>query len=321
MIRPKARILLSGIALCIASVLFSAQAQEQKINLPNKKAASATKENLVAEKTKKTMELLAIDSMLMDMAIEKEREFGNPADDLYCGKWSSEYVKAYNDIVTPDEYDIRVSEFVLPTDGKVTSRYGWRKRRMHNGIDLKLQTGDSVRAAFDGKVRIKKFERRGYGYYVVLRHSNGLETVYGHLSKFLVDENEYVKAGQVIGLGGNTGRSFGSHLHFEFRFLGHPINPEEIVDFENACIKDDYYTFRKSNVGNTTRTKYTAGNKTSTKGNPANSGKSVKYHKIKDGDTLGAIAQKHRTTVNRLCKLNNLKPTSTLRVGRSIRIS
>lgn len=136
----------------------------------------------------------------------------------------------------PDSCVIDCSTFVLPMDSmtRVTSKYGPRRRRMHKGIDLKVQIGDTIRAAFDGKVRIKNFERRGYGYYLVIRHPNGLETVYGHLSKFLVGVNDIVRAGDPIALGGNTGRSTGSHLHFETRFLGQAINPADIIDFENS---------------------------------------------------------------------------------------
>ena len=117
---------------------------------------------------------------------------------------------------------------------------------MHNGLDLKVNIGDTIVAAFDGKVRIVKYERRGYGKYVVIRHDNGLETVYGHLSKQLVEENQLVKAGEVIGLGGNTGRSTGSHLHFETRFLGIAINPIYMFDFPKQDIVADTYTFRKA---------------------------------------------------------------------------
>lgn len=138
---------------------------------------------------------------------------------------------------------------------RITSKYGPRRRRMHKGIDLKVLKGDTIRAAFNGKVRIKAFERRGYGYYVVLRHPNGLETIYGHLSKILVEENQIVRAGETIGLGGNTGRSTGSHLHFETRFLGQAINPAEIIDFENGVPHQDTYVFhnvkingRRSNI-------------------------------------------------------------------------
>lgn len=109
-----------------------------------------------------------------------------------------------------------------------TSNYGWRRRRMHRGVDLSLHIGDTIRAAFSGKVRLTRYERRGYGYYVIIRHGNGLETIYGHLSKFLVKPDQIVKVGEPIALGGNTGRSTGPHLHFETRYLGMDINPNKI---------------------------------------------------------------------------------------------
>ena len=136
----------------------------------------------------------------------------------------------------------------MPHPGYVTSPYGYRRRfrRMHKGIDLKANTGDTVRAAFDGKVRITKYERKGYGYYVVIRHTNDLETVYGHLSKFLVEPDTYVRAGDPIALAGNTGRSTGSHLHFETRYMGYAINPAAIFDFANQTTHTDTYTFDKN---------------------------------------------------------------------------
>ena len=136
----------------------------------------------------------------------------------------------------------------MPCPGYLTSQYGYRRRfrRMHKGVDLKVQIGDTIRAAFDGKVRLTNFERRGYGYYVIVRHENGLETVYGHLSGFLVKPDQYVKAGDPIALGGNTGRSTGPHLHFETRFMGYPINPMAIFDFANQTVHTDTYTFDKN---------------------------------------------------------------------------
>ena len=118
-----------------------------------------------------------------------------------------------------------------------------------------------MRVAFDGKIRLTKFERRGYGYYVVVRHTNGMETVYGHLSKFLVKPNQIVKAGDPIALGGNTGRSTGPHLHFETRYLGLAINPTELIDFENGVTIKDTYSFNKqqvekSNVRKTAKKRY-----------------------------------------------------------------
>ena len=227
-----------------------------------------------------------------------------PADDLY-GIWNSERVNPYASIVTiPDSFSIDVSNYVAPTEGYVTSKFGPRRRRFHYGIDLKVQIGDTIRAAFDGKVRVKSYERRGYGYYLVLRHNNGLETVYGHLSEFLVDTDNTVRAGQPIALGGNTGRSTGPHLHFETRFLGMAINPALIIDFQNYVPIHDVYVFNKtkSSAG-----KYQNGN--------------LAYHRVRKGDTLGKIARKYGVSVKTLCRLNNIKSTTTLRIGSTLRYS
>lgn len=247
-----------------------------------------------------------------------------PSEDLYGGIWIHNRVAAYNDIMkdAPDTLKVDLSNFTMPTMGHVTSQFGMRRRRMHYGMDLKVQTGDTIYAAFDGKVRVRQYERRGYGYYLVLRHPNGLETVYGHLSGFLVDLNDVVKSGQPIGLGGNTGRSFGSHLHFEFRYLGKNIDPRDIVDFDNkVCHKDEYlitpesFNYRGSKwrtstlatrSGSDVKNKYASGN--------------TGYHRIKSGDTLSGIAKRYGTTVGALCRLNNITTKTVLRTGRSIRI-
>ena len=209
----------------------------------------------------------------------------------------------------PDSCAIDCSTFILPIDTmtRVTSKYGPRRRRMHKGIDLKVQVGDTIRAAFDGKVRIRNFERRGYGNYLVVRHPNGLETVYGHLSKSLVDVNDIVRAGDPIALGGNTGRSTGSHLHFETRFLGQAINPADIIDFENSVPHQDVYVFHNIKINGRKSNIYTS------------SSDQMVYHRVKSGDTLGKIARMYGTTVNELCRLNGIKSTSTLRLGQSIR--
>lgn len=167
---------------------------------------------------------------------------------LFNYNWNSQTIAtAYAGLTVPLHKDIDVTGYVAPVKGKLVSAFGYRPRfgRMHRGVDLDLNVGDTVVAAFDGRVRITKFERRGYGYYVVLRHDNGLETVYGHLSRFLVKPDQYVKAGQPIALGGNTGRSTGPHLHFETRFMGIALNPASIIDFENYVTHKDVYTFDK----------------------------------------------------------------------------
>ncbi|MDR1089778.1 MAG: peptidoglycan DD-metalloendopeptidase family protein [Prevotella sp.] len=268
--------------------------------------------------------------------IQEERILGEneiPAEDLYGGIWNNRYVNAYRSVENiPDTFKVNLANFTMPNMGHVTSNYGVRRlrrtTRMHYGIDLKVQTGDTIYAAFDGKVRLKQYERRGYGYHIALRHPNGLETVYGHLSKFLVEEDQVVRSGDPIGLGGNTGRSTGSHLHFEIRFLGNPINPTFIVDFENKVCHRDTYTvtadsYNKSSKGVDIRNVASSAAATRSSANVKNkyaSGK-VSYHRIEKGDTLGAIAIKHKTTVSKLCKLNNITAKTVLRPGKSIRIS
>lgn len=240
-----------------------------------------------------------------------------PAADLYGSNWDTRWVDPFRadraNRHFPDSCAIDCSSFVYPiaidSMARITSKYGPRRRRMHRGIDLKVLKGDTIRAAFDGKVRIRNYERRGYGYYLVIRHPNGLETVYGHLSKQLVKVNDIVKAGQPIGLGGNTGRSTGSHLHFETRFLGQAINPAEIIDFENGVPHQDVYVFRNLKINGRKSNIYTS------------STNQMVYHRVKSGDTLGKIARIYGTSVGELCRLNGLKPTSILRIGQSIRCS
>ena len=289
---------LGGILFCFIS-MNPVQAQ----TLP------ATIETLTAERVKTVLETALVDSLIAQLeALEEDM---HPADDIY-ESWNTEFIQVYNRVVVPDSFRIDVSEFVLPIGGlkRVNSPYGPRKKRFHYGTDLALQTGDTVYAAFEGKVRVRNYAPKGYGYYLVLRHPNGLETVYAHLSEFLVEQDESVKAGQPIGLGGSTGRSTGAHLHFEFRFLGNAINPAEIIDFKEWAIRDDEYVYLKAKSGKSSTATYTA-----------SGSNNIRYHRIKEGDTLGAIARRYGTSVNTLCRLNNMKSTTTLRVGRSIRIS
>lgn len=175
-----------------------------------------------------------------------------PELDIYTEGWNSGRVNCYNLANAPQQAVIDVSRYHMPHPGPVSSPYGYRPRfkRMHKGVDISLHVGDTVRAAFDGRVRITNYDARGYGNYVVVRHTNDLETVYGHLSKFLVKNGEYVKAGTPIALGGNTGRSTGPHLHFETRYMGYAINPAAIFDFPNQTTHTDTYTFNKNTYQN-----------------------------------------------------------------------
>ena len=308
--------------ICCAAVMVSTANAENPVkpetpetpNHPTHKLMDKRVSELMADRVgfKKDMALKELAEINEKAELEARENLMFPADELY-GEWTNEWVNPFRGkkVDLPDSCIIDCSTFVLPMDSmtRVTSKYGPRRRRMHKGIDLKVQIGDTIRAAFDGKVRIKNFERRGYGYYLVIRHPNGLETVYGHLSKFLVGVNDIVRAGDPIALGGNTGRSTGSHLHFETRFLGQAINPADIIDFENSIPHQDQYVFRNVKINGRKSNIYTSSNS------------QMVYHRVKSGDTLGKIARIYGTTVNELCRLNGLKSTSMLRIGQSIRCS
>jgi len=173
----------------------------------------------------------------------------NPAEDIYDLYWNHNQVHSYSALDAPDSYKIDLRQFSMPLKNNmtVTSPVGYRKRfkRNHNGVDISLHIGDTIYACFDGKVRMTAYQPSGYGNVVVLRHYNGLETIYGHMSKILVKENQYVKNGQPIGLGGNTGRSTGPHLHLETRFCGLLIDPQKIFDFAAKDVKSDFYHYKK----------------------------------------------------------------------------
>ncbi|WP_343747845.1 M23 family metallopeptidase [Fluviicola sp.] len=213
-------------------------------------------------------------------------------------------------------------QYVQPVPGIVTSRYGYRKGRYHNGIDLNLRTGDTVKAAFSGRVRYAKWNDGGFGNLVIIRHYNGLETFYAHLSKHLVAPDQEVKAGEPIGLGGNTGRSFGSHLHFEVRFYDSPMNPEEVIDFAKKELKDENLLVHKRlfRPGAKPSDEEISGESIAAVQARTEAVAARKYYKIRTGDTLSQIASKSNTTVSRLCKLNGIRPTTLLQVGRQIRV-
>lgn len=291
---------------CIKTVLLAATAM---ISL------NSFSQDLIARQAPIDKKLKLVDSLALQKQIRAEQS-AYPALSLYPN-WNNQYVHAYGkDAIIPDSYTINLTGFCMPTPStRITSPFGPRWRRMHNGLDLKVNVGDTIVAAFDGKVRIVKFERRGYGKYVVIRHDNGLETVYGHLSAQLVEPNQLVKAGEVIGLGGNTGRSTGSHLHFETRFLGIAINPVYLFDFPNQDIVADTYTFRKI------RGLERAGSHDDAELADNQDNAAIKYHKVKSGDTLGRIAAKRGVSIDRLCKLNRITRKTTLRIGQVLRCS
>lgn len=232
----------------------------------------------------------------------------HPAEDIYNKIWTSTRLNPYKTPIDsiPDSTIINVKGFVMPWDGHITSKFGPRRYRMHYGTDIKLQVGDSIRAAFDGQVRIVDYEPRGYGHYVVIRHDNGLETVYAHMTRPLCDINDRVYAGEVIGLGGNTGRSTGSHLHFEFRYLGNAINSELLIDYDTHQMRDSVYVITKKQTFYHQR--------------EVKAQQSARYVTVRSGDSLSVIARRNGTTVSNLCRLNGLKPTSIIRIGQRLRV-
>lgn len=287
-------------------------------------AVSVSAQDLLAKQAPVDRKSKAVDSIVLKKIIEIE-EFENPSSVLY-EDWNNVYAHRATEL--PDSFRIDLRGFHMPTSSRViTSDFGARWGRQHKGLDIKVYVGDTIRAAFDGKIRIVKYEPKGYGKYVVIRHHNGLETIYGHMSKHLVEEDQVVKAGDPIGLGGNTGRSTGSHLHFETRLCGVALNPALMFDFRNQDVVSDSYLFQRSKYAaesaQATRLRGVNGKATSTKddsddeilasnSSTTNSWTKVFIHKVKKGETLSAIARKHGTTVDKICRLN--------RIGKSIRL-
>ncbi len=290
----------------------------------------ASAQDLLASQAPIDRTMKSIDSIALKSIIQKENSEVVLGANLY-NEWSNQYT--HKETVLPDSFLIDLRGFHMPTDRtNVTSNFGYRWRRQHKGIDVKVYIGDTIRSAFNGKVRIVKYDRRGYGKYVVIRHYNGLETIYGHMSKWLVAENQEVKAGDPIGLGGNTGRSTGSHLHFETRLCGVALNPALMFDFHNQDVIGDYYMFqrstyqRESAVANRLRGAGAKGGKNNAemklaRQKPAKSAvaANVRYHKVKKGESLSTIARKHVTTIKALCNLNHISTRTRLMPGQILK--
>jgi murein DD-endopeptidase MepM/ murein hydrolase activator NlpD len=178
---------------------------------------------------------------------------------------------------------------------------------MHRGLDLGLNIGDSVYSSFNGIVRYAQFNSGGYGNCVVIRHFNGIETLYGHLDKLLCEPGDLVLAGELIGLGGTTGRSTGPHLHFETRYRGNSFNPELIIDKNSGNLFSHTYKLSKNEI-------------TDPVSASSGSSSSSRYHVVKSGETLSGIARKYGTTVSKLQRLNNISNPNKLRIGQRIKV-
>lgn len=260
-------------------------------------------QDLLTEQAPMDEKMVRIDSVVLSRFVKAE-VYEYPADDLYP-EWSNDYAHKYTNVVIPDSLLIDLTGFCMPTENtKVNDIFGYRprRRRVHYGLDIKVERGDTIRAAFDGKVRYCSYQRRGYGHYVVIRHPNGLETLYAHLTSKLVVENEVVRAGDPIGLGGNSGRSTGPHLHFETRLLGKALDPALFFDFPNQDVTGDSYLYIKPKK------------KVYDPSDPDT------YYKVRSGDSLSRIAARKGTSVKQLCKLNGITTQTTLRVGQVLRL-
>ena len=290
-------------------------------------------QDLLARQAPVDRKMKAVDSVALQRLIDFEN-FENPSADLY-DDWDNMHAHSH---VTelPDSFRISLKNFCMPTTNRVlTSNFGARWGRQHKGLDIKVYIGDTIRAAFDGKVRVVRYEGRGYGKYVVIRHDNGLETYYAHMSKQLVEEDQEVRAGDPIGLGGNTGRSTGSHLHFETRLCGVALNPAILFDFRNQDVVDDSYMFRKttyqreSAIANRLRgvngVNYGVDSdediELAIAAPEASYKQENRFHKVKRGETLFSIARKRGTSVDAIMKMNHLKKNAKLKPGQILKFN
>ncbi len=303
----------------------------------------AAGQDLIARQAPIDKKMRAVDSIAIQHLFQQEAkeqqllELEDPAAELYPN-WEDSGINLYGNVQLPSEYKIDLRGFCMPTTNRiVTSNYGYRPRfrRQHKGIDINAYPGDTIRAAFDGKVRVVDYQPSGYGKVVVIRHTNGLETVYGHLSKQLAKRGDILHAGDPIGLAGNTGRSTGTHLHFETRLLGEYIDPAKLFDFKHQDVTGDFYVFKGRGRGtllakhtpdetNTAEAneevRYTSSESATAKAQ-AKSAINTRIHKVKRGETLYSIARKHGTSVKALCRMNGLRTNTKLRVGQILKYS
>ena len=249
--------------------------------------------------------------------------------EVFNNHWDTTNIHAYRDIELdslPEATAIRLVDslesYHYPYIGRITSRYGPRRGRAHQGLDIGLKTGDPIYATFDGKVRLSK-AAGDYGNLVIIRHNNGLETYYAHLSQRDVEVGDWVVAGQQIGLGGSTGRSTGPHLHYEVRYKGQSFDPERLIDFSNGNLRRDELLLKRRHFSIYSKYEQDFGDEEEVAKQEEAERKAaaaVQYHTVRSGDTLGAIARKYGTSVSRICQLSGIKSTSILRIGQKLRV-
>ena len=248
---------------------------------------------------------------------------------VFDNHWDTSATQAYAGVdinsfpdATPIQLVDSLRSYHYPYIGRITSRYGPRRGRAHHGMDISLKVGDPIYAVFDGKVRLSK-AAGNYGNLVIIRHNNGLETYYAHLSERSVQPGEWVVAGQQIGLGGNTGRSTGPHLHFEVRYRGQSFDPERIIDFKTGELRREELLLKRRHFSIYAKFEQDFDEEVEIEKieeAERKAAQAIQYHTVRSGDTLGALARKYGTTVTRICQLNNIKSTSILRIGQRLRV-
>lgn len=261
---------------------------------------------------------------------DKSREGSYPAAGYYGDSWNNDHVRYSSSGISAQPVSLLLippgtHDFKMPVCGNVLSEFGPRNGRMHTGIDIKLKMNDPVYCAFDGMVRMAK-DYSGYGKMVVVRHDNGLETLYAHLNYISVKVNQYIKAGTLIGGGGKTGRASGEHLHFEVRFQSEPFNPRLVVDFDNCRLKTQTITLTESSYKQYYKNLQVASSsedKKHTEKTVKHTEKTVKAkeHIVEKGDTLYNISRRYGTTVDALRTLNKLTDSDILQIGQKILVS
>ena len=311
---------MTGIKTILASAILAALAVSplaaQKIT--SRSPHSDAHKQLLANQTKTKDQIRLVEkNTFIDLIDDIE-----PEPDIYTEGWNSKRVNPFREQDVPNSKVIDVTGYFMPCPGQVTSNYGYRAKfgRMHKGIDLHIKSNDTIYAAFDGKVRLTNYEARGYGNYVIIRHPNDLETVYGHLNKFLVKPDQVVKAGDPIALGGSTGRSTGPHLHSETRYMGYAINPSAIFDFANQTTHTDTYTFTKKTYTQPRNYAPKHNLASAEKENPYKSAAERTSYTVKKGDTLSSIAKSYGLSATTLRKLNNMTSTDLIRVGQVLKL-
>lgn len=307
------------ICVAVAALLTVGGASAQNTK---KSSHSAAHRQLLANQAKSKDQIRLVDkNSFIDLLDDIE-----PEPDIYTEGWNSGRVNPFRESDVPFSHVIDVTGYAMPIGHstiRITSKYGYRAKfgRMHKGIDLHIRNNDTIYAAYSGKVRITNYEPRGYGNYVILRHPNDLETVYGHMNRILVKPNQMVKAGQPIGLGGSTGRSTGPHLHFETRYMGYAINPQAIFDFAGKTVHTDTYKFTKNTYTQPRDFAPRRDMASKSEKNPYQSSTaSVQSYTVKSGDTVASIARSYGMSATTLRKINGMKQTDKIRVGQVLQL-